>query len=521
MAFVSVNNVLNKLNDISRTSNFSGSQNSALQLFEQNLVANTSKFGNDLNQEVAGYVSLTNSLDDLVPVIDYSIPEQSSGNLDIVQLTDRLSSVRNKLVISLGPLQADLDLITGGQNSSSLLNINISSGIPQAIGQNLASLGLSNGAVRNIVGDLQNMENAIFEKIETSAEDILGSILGPVIDISNNINNLKNQVFDQYTALSNNLLSTVNEGFSSVIENVNEQITGNGKEIIRGVITSNGGILPDAQSVSLALSYAATGDLDTAASIIKRSIPDVRADVIISDLKNIDLRLSANLNTINTTGINLSINDLNSYSNNWDGQNTLIKNSASKSSVGHGFRNVASYEELEIELKSIRREITEVITHWTETHTNQDIGAEEIQKSSGNIPYHYLIRRDGSLQRGRPVDIVGGSLANGHERYSIQIAFVGGINSPTGIDNIDPLLSADSLTRKQMTTYQQFLRASYAAWPGVQVMGHNDIDRTQQDPGFDVVNFTELNFGKTIIFEEPSRTGPLSREELIRTRIPY
>ena len=521
MAFVSVDNIVNKFNDFNKSSNFSGSLSNSRRLFEQNLVSQTSKFGNSLNQEVSGYISLTNSLDDLVPVIDYSIPDQSTGNLDVVQLTDRLSAVKNKLVISLGPLQADIDLITGGSSTSSLLNVNITSGIPQAIGQSLSSLGISNSEVLNIVTGLQNTENDLFEKIEVSAENLLGSILGPVISISNSLDNLKNQVFDEISTLAGGILDEVDAGFSSVIENVTENITGNGSQTIRNIITRNNGILPSANEISLALNYYALGNKEAAVNVIKQSIPDVRVDVILTELNTIDLRVSSNQQNISTPGISNNFIDLNGYGNNWDGSNTLIKNAASTSSIGHGFTNVYTHEELEIELKSIKREVTEIITHWTETHTNQDIGAEEIQRSSGDIPYHYLIRRDGSLQRGRPVNLVGGSLANGHERYSIQIAFVGGINSPTGIENVDPFLSADSLTRKQMTTYQDFLKIAYSAWPGIQVMGHNDIDNTQQDPGFDVVNFTELNFGKTIILTDPSVRGPYSRTELIKTRIPY
>ena len=521
MACLSVQNVVDKLNNCTRTSNFSGSLSDSRRLFEQNLVANTSKFGNTLNQEVAGFVSLTNSLDDIVPVIDYSIPDQSSGNLDIVQLTDGFPGVKNKLVQVLGGLTSDLDLITGGSNVESLLNINITSGIPQAIGQNLASLGVSNGVIKDVVGNLQNLENDLFEKIETSANDILGSILGPVINVSNSINSLKNQVFDEFSALAGGILDEVDQGFTSVIENVAEQITGNGKEIIRNTITANGGILPDAKTITLALKYVGQGNKEAAAEVSKQSIPNIRLDVILSDLNAIDLRISSNQNRLSTPGVSTSVTNLAGYGNNWDGSNTKVKSAKSRSSTGHAFTNIATHEELEIELKSVKREITEIITHWTETHTNQDIGAEEIQRSSGNIPYHYLIRRNGSLQRGLPVDLVGGSLANGHEKYAIQIAFVGGVNSPTGIENIERFFSADSLTRKQMSTYQEFLRISYLAWPGVQVMGHNDIDRTQQDPGFDVVNFTELNFGKTIIFKDPSSTGPYSRTELIKTRIPY
>ena len=60
MAFVSVDNIVNKFNDFNKSSNFSGSLSNSRRLFEQNLVSQTSKFGNSLNQEVSGYISLTN-----------------------------------------------------------------------------------------------------------------------------------------------------------------------------------------------------------------------------------------------------------------------------------------------------------------------------------------------------------------------------------------------------------------------------------------------------------------------------
>ena len=65
----------------------------------------------------------------------------------------------------------------------------------------------------------------------------------------------------------------------------------------------------------------------------------------------------------------------------------------------------------EAELRNIKREITEVVVHWSETPTNKNIGSEEINETHlanelNGIGYHYVIRRDGSLQRGRPANIV-------------------------------------------------------------------------------------------------------------------
>ena len=75
------------------------------------------------------------------------------------------------------------------------------------------------------------------------------------------------------------------------------------------------------------------------------------------------------------------------------------------------FTFVSSVEELNAEIQMISREISEVVIHATETTTDKDIGAIEInniQSKLGHdgIGYHYVIRRDGRLQRGRPVDKV-------------------------------------------------------------------------------------------------------------------
>ena len=60
------------------------------------------------------------------------------------------------------------------------------------------------------------------------------------------------------------------------------------------------------------------------------------------------------------------------------------------------------------------------------------IGAEEIRKwhtdpprNWSDIGYHYVIRRDGSVEKGRPINIAGAH-AKGHNSHSIGICMVGG-----------------------------------------------------------------------------------------------
>lgn len=185
------------------------------------------------------------------------------------------------------------------------------------------------------------------------------------------------------------------------------------------------------------------------------------------------------------------------------------------------FPYISSLEELQAELRNIDREVTEVVVHWTETHTDKNIGSEEINKyhvdlGLNGIGYHYVIRRDGSLQRGRPVNIQGQHAPiNNHDQRSIGLVFVGGINVPSGTPNPENFLSAQSLTRSQINTFDHFCRAFYAVFPGGQIVGHSEIDADEVDPGFEVINYVENVFEKTSKFTDPLSESPLTIDEIL------
>ena len=186
------------------------------------------------------------------------------------------------------------------------------------------------------------------------------------------------------------------------------------------------------------------------------------------------------------------------------------------------FPYISSVEEMQAELRNIDREVTEVVVHWTETHTNKNIGSEEINKyhldlGLDGIGYHFVIRRDGSLQRGRPINIQGQHApTNNHDLRSIGIVFVGGINVPSGTPNSENFLSVQSLTRSQLNTFDHFCRSFYTVFPGGQIIGHNDIDEDEVDPGFDVINYVENIFGKQSKFTDPLSQAPLTVDEILQ-----
>jgi len=186
------------------------------------------------------------------------------------------------------------------------------------------------------------------------------------------------------------------------------------------------------------------------------------------------------------------------------------------------FPYISSIEELQAELRNVDREVTEVVVHWTETHTNKNIGSEEINKyhldlGLDGIGYHFVIRRDGSLQRGRPVNLQGQhSPTNNHDQRSIGVVFVGGINVPSGTPNSENFLSAQSLTRSQLNTFDHFCRSFYVVFPGGQIVGHNDVDGDEVDPGFDVINYVESNFAKQSKFTDTLTQSPLTIDEILQ-----
>ena len=102
-----------------------------------------------------------------------------------------------------------------------------------------------------------------------------------------------------------------------------------------------------------------------------------------------------------------------------------------------------------------------------------DIGREEIrewhlERGWKDIGYHMVIRRDGTLEQGRPWDQEGAH-TRGHNR-GLGICLIG-----TGPD-----FTAEQLTRLSFVV--AFLGAYY---PGGAVYGHRDVAATLC-PGFDV-----------------------------------
>lgn len=77
--------------------------------------------------------------------------------------------------------------------------------------------------------------------------------------------------------------------------------------------------------------------------------------------------------------------------------------------------------------------LTHITIHCSATRPHQNIGRKEIRRMHINkgyrdIGYHYIIRRDGSVQAGRPVTQQGAHV-KGHNTGNIGICLIGGLDA--------------------------------------------------------------------------------------------
>lgn len=125
------------------------------------------------------------------------------------------------------------------------------------------------------------------------------------------------------------------------------------------------------------------------------------------------------------------------------------------------------------------RNIDTIFIHCADTPANMDIGVVEIkqwhtvERGWSDIGYHYVIRRDGTVEEGRPEEVAGAGV-KGHNKNSIHVCLVGG--KPDANFTMAQYRSMNGLCEQLETKY-----------PGVEIMGHRDAPGvTKTCPNFDV-----------------------------------
>lgn len=118
------------------------------------------------------------------------------------------------------------------------------------------------------------------------------------------------------------------------------------------------------------------------------------------------------------------------------------------------------------------RPITEIIIHCSATKPDQDIGVKEIrhwhtgERHWPDIGYHYVIRRDGTVEPGRPLDKPGFH-CRGHNALSIGVCLAGGLD--------DSGTAANNFTEPQWRVLERTVAELLHLFPAATVHGHNEF----------------------------------------------
>ena len=120
-----------------------------------------------------------------------------------------------------------------------------------------------------------------------------------------------------------------------------------------------------------------------------------------------------------------------------------------------------------------RTETNKIIIHCAATKPSMDIGVEEItkwhiQRGFRGCGYHFVIKRDGTVETGRAENEIGAH-AYWHNRDSIGISLVGGISEEGSPE--------ENYTDDQWSMLRELVEELLEKYPDADVIGHNDVSK--------------------------------------------
>ena len=130
------------------------------------------------------------------------------------------------------------------------------------------------------------------------------------------------------------------------------------------------------------------------------------------------------------------------------------------------------------------RTITLIIIHCSAVKPWQESGVREIDrwhraKGWKSCGYHYVVRRDGTVEVGRTVEEVGAHCLN-RNRHSIGICYEGGLDAEGR--------PADTRTETQKKALRELLQQLHAQFPRAIIAGHNVFNPMKACPCFNAMD---------------------------------
>ena len=129
------------------------------------------------------------------------------------------------------------------------------------------------------------------------------------------------------------------------------------------------------------------------------------------------------------------------------------------------------------------RRITLIVVHCSAVRPSQSSSAAQIDSWHRKerhwklgIGYHYVVRRDGTIEPGRPEWLVGAHCLN-HNAHSIGVCYEGGLDIRGQ--------PADTRTAEQKQAMRQLLEELHGRYPCALVVGHHDLNPGKPCPCYD------------------------------------
>ena len=120
-----------------------------------------------------------------------------------------------------------------------------------------------------------------------------------------------------------------------------------------------------------------------------------------------------------------------------------------------------------------------IVVHCSATKASADIGVRDItqwhiQRGFDTVGYHYVIRRNGELETGRPESAIGAHV-RGHNSNSIGICLAGGVDANNKPEN--------NFTPEQFVSLEALLRRLKERYPQARILGHRDLSPDKNSDG--------------------------------------
>ena len=126
------------------------------------------------------------------------------------------------------------------------------------------------------------------------------------------------------------------------------------------------------------------------------------------------------------------------------------------------------------------RSITLIIVHCSAVRPDQQSSSAQIDSWHRKerhwklgIGYHYVVRRDGQIEAGRPEYMAGAHCQN-HNAHSIGVCYEGGLDIRGQ--------PADTRTAEQKQAMRQLLEELHGRYPRALIVGHHDLNPKKECP---------------------------------------